>query len=97
MRPVRTDVVERPERSGLVANDEPALTVELERDVVARAADFAHVTDDLPRRQEHVLLFELVKLLVVIDPRRQRVAQPRFGRCRGRARCGRERRRRRTC
>ena len=48
VRPVRADVVESSERPGIVTNDEPALTEELERDVVARAADFAHVADDLP-------------------------------------------------
>ena len=48
VRPMCTDVVESSERPGLVTNDEPTLAKELERDIVARATDFAHVTHDLP-------------------------------------------------
>ena len=48
VRAMRADVVEGPQRPGVITDDEPAPTEELERDIVARSGELADVTDDLP-------------------------------------------------
>ena len=54
------------------AHDEAAAAEELEGDIVARLGQLALVADDLPVRQKQVLALQLVELIAVVGPGRER-------------------------